>query len=142
MCSNHSLLEAANLSEPLLFDRSQQQDHDRGGDHGQITNARQAAEALFAPKRQPFKQLDQQVAPPTGSSVRRPRVLTISPTVDSHHQELEAPISPKRRVKAKISKSQFPRIRAWLRYGMTTEQVADVYGISVGEIERILRIGQ
>jgi hypothetical protein len=142
MCSNHSLLEAAKLSEPLLFDRSQQQDHDRGGDHGQITNARQAAEALFAPKRQPFKQLDKEVAPPTGEPVRRPRVLTISSTVSSHPKELEVQISPKKQVKPKIPKSHFARIRAWQRYGKTAEQVAAVSGVPVSEIERILRIAQ
>jgi hypothetical protein len=125
-----------------LFDRSQQQEHDRDSDRGQITNARQAAEALFAPKRQSFKQIDQEVVPSAGNPVRRPRVLAISPTVASHHQELEAPISPARPVKPQIPKSQFARIRAWLRYGMTTEQVADVYGVPVDEIERILRIAQ
>jgi hypothetical protein len=123
-----------------LSDRSQQRHHDRGGDPEQITNARQAAEALFAPKPHSFKQLDQEVAPPTGNSVRRPRVLTISPTVPSHPQDREAPVSPKRPVKPKIPKSQFARIHGWLRYGMTAEQVAEVYGIPVGEIERILRI--
>ncbi len=43
---------------------------------------------------------------------------------------------------AKIPKSQFARIHAWLQYGMTPEQVAEVYGIPVDEIERILRIAQ
>jgi hypothetical protein len=126
-----------------LLDRSQQHQHpDRGGDREQTNDARQAAEALFAPKPRPFKQLDQEIAPSAGDPVRRPRVLTISPTVTSHPQEPEAPISRKRPVKPKIPKSQFARIRAWLRYGMTTEQVADVYGVPVDEIERILGIAQ
>jgi hypothetical protein len=30
-------------------------------------------------------------------------------------------------------------IRALTKYGMTVSQVAEVYGIAVGEIERILR---
>jgi hypothetical protein len=32
-------------------------------------------------------------------------------------------------------------IRAWRRYGMIAQQVADVYGAAVGEIERLLRTG-
>jgi hypothetical protein len=32
-----------------------------------------------------------------------------------------------------------PRIRTWVRYGMTARQVAEVYGVAVGEIERIVR---
>ena len=119
-----------------MFDRSQQRD--RGGDREQIIGARQAAEALFAPKRQSFKQLDQQAIPPSGEPIRRPRVLAITPTVSGHPQEPGAP----RPAKPKISKSQFARIRAWLQYGMTTEQVAEVYGVHVGEIARILRIAQ
>jgi hypothetical protein len=38
-----------------------------------------------------------------------------------------------------IPSSQFARIRAWARYGMTAAQVAAVYGVAVGMIERILR---
>jgi hypothetical protein len=49
------------------------------------------------------------------------------------------PISPKPQVTPKIPKSQFARIRAWRRYGMTIRQVAEVYGVAVDEIERILR---
>jgi hypothetical protein len=40
---------------------------------------------------------------------------------------------------AAIPESHFPRIRAWVRYGMTLPQVADVYGADIAEIERILR---
>jgi hypothetical protein len=124
-----------------LLDRSQQhQHHDRGSDREQSTDARQTAEALFAPKTNSFKQFDQEVVGLAGDPVRRPRVLSVSPTVPSHLPELEAPISTKRPAKPKIPKSQFARIRAWLRYGMTTEQVAGVYGVPVDELERILRI--
>jgi hypothetical protein len=50
------MLRTARLSEQLLLDRSQQQQHhDLGSDREQITNARQAAEALFAPKPHSFK---------------------------------------------------------------------------------------
>ena len=38
-----------------------------------------------------------------------------------------------------IPSSQFARIRAWAKYGMTAAQVAGVYGVAVDAIERILR---
>ena len=37
-----------------------------------------------------------------------------------------------------IPASEFARIRTWAKYGMTVAQVADFYGVAVGEIERIL----
>jgi hypothetical protein len=38
-----------------------------------------------------------------------------------------------------IPRSQFARIRALVKYGMTVPQVAEAYGVAVGEIARILR---
>ncbi len=40
---------------------------------------------------------------------------------------------------AAIPVSHFPRIRSWVKYGMTVTQVAEVYGAVLDEIERILR---
>jgi hypothetical protein len=37
-----------------------------------------------------------------------------------------------------IPPSQFGRVRALANYGMTQAQVAKVYGVEVGEIERIV----
>lgn len=37
-----------------------------------------------------------------------------------------------------IPPSQFGRIRALANYGMTQAEVAELYGVSVGEIERIV----
>jgi len=34
--------------------------------------------------------------------------------------------------------SQFARIRTWVEYGMTTAQVAAIYGVGIEVIERIL----
>ena len=36
-----------------------------------------------------------------------------------------------------IPRSEFARIRVWAEYGMTAAQVAAVYGVAVGAIERI-----
>jgi hypothetical protein len=124
-----------------LFDPSLQQSHDRGGDRERNTNARQAAEALFAPRR-PLPEPIRDASAPTGEPVRKPRVLAVSSTAPNSRQErLAAATGPTEQATPKIPQSQFARIRAWRRYGMTAQQVADVYGAAVGEIERILRTG-
>jgi len=37
-----------------------------------------------------------------------------------------------------IPRSQFGPIRAWVKYGLTAAQVAQVYGVPASEIERVL----
>jgi hypothetical protein len=56
--------------------------------------------------------------------------------------ELKSPkprrvVATKRQV-PKIPASEFARIRTLAEYGMTLEQLAEIYGVSVGEIERIV----
>ena len=72
--------------------------------------------------------------------MRKPRVLQIvSPVPADRNDAPEAsPIrseSPAR----EIPRAEFARIQAWVKYGMTAAQVAQVYGIAVTDIERILR---
>ena len=122
----------------MLDSRSQQQHHFGGDDRQQITRAREAAEALFRPKRQAIEPSVPETPPSVDSSARKPRVLTIAPPAPVH-AEGEAPVSPKRQMTPKIPRSQFDRVRIWVKYGMTASQVAEVYGVPVGEIERILR---
>jgi hypothetical protein len=122
-----------------LFDRSQHQHYDRGDDRERLASARQAAEALFTPKRKIAEQSMREGAAPAAESVRKPRILAILPAAPVCHEEPEAPISPKQQMTSEIARSQFARIRTWVRYGMTAHQVAEVYGVAVGEIERILR---
>ncbi|HJU18089.1 MAG TPA: hypothetical protein VJ770_16675 [Stellaceae bacterium] len=38
-----------------------------------------------------------------------------------------------------IAASQVARIRVWVKYGMTVSQVAEVFGVPIGEVERVLR---
>ena len=72
--------------------------------------------------------------------MRRPRVLAVSRTLPGPSQVGdEGPVSPKQQMPPKIPRSQAARIRAWLRYGMTAQQVAEVYGVAVDEVERGLR---
>jgi hypothetical protein len=55
------------------------------------------------------------------------------------HEESRAPVDSEQRVRPAIPKSQFARIRTWVDYGMTTAQVAAVYGVAIDLIEDILR---
>jgi len=60
--------------------------------------------------------------------------------------KVEAPTDPKqvlhraaiRRETREIPVSQHGRVRALTSYGMTREQVADLYGVTLDEIERIM----
>ena len=121
----------------MLDSRSEQQHHFRGDDP-QITRAREAAEALFRPKRQLIEPSAPETPPATVSLPRKPRVLTIAPPAPVH-AEREAPVSPKRQMTPKIPRSQFGRVRTWVKYGMTARQIAEVYGVAVDEVERIIR---
>jgi len=116
---------ATRSGEPFLDDRERS------------NRARQAAEALFAPK------------PPTAAA-------PVSPAGPASEQLIPAPLVPSRRaavrreavvpstgpqppVSGDIPASQLARIRTWVRYGMTVAQVAKVYGVPPDEIERVLR---
>jgi hypothetical protein len=119
----------------IAAERSRPDDVTR--DREPLTNARQAAEAIFKPNRQVNEQSRREGA--MSDSARRPRVLPILPKpVDD--EEFDRPRSPKPQMTPKIAGVQFARIRTLVRYGMTARQVAEVYGVAVDEIERILRI--
>jgi hypothetical protein len=117
----------------------------------QISRARQAAEELFTPP-QHKSQPAAAASPPNGGLAaehpprREPRIFTIPPRVPAGAQS-EAPPEPKpgrqkpavRRPAAAVPLSQIGRVRALTSYGMTAAQVAELYDVSIGEIERILR---
>lgn len=120
-----------------MFNRSQQYD-DRGNSREQITSARRAAEALFAPKQQHAGPSVSETAP-AGDAVRKPRVLAVAPARKVPRDAPEAPARAEPPRKAVIPATHVARIRTWLKYGMTAAQVAEMYGVAAGEIERILR---
>ncbi len=113
----------------------------RGDDPEQITRARQAAEALFTSKPPPVSMPTIPASLATiDRSTRKPRVLPIlSPAAPVRHEERETPAAPEPRTTREIARSQFARILTLVKYGMTVAQVAEVYGATVSEIERILR---
>jgi hypothetical protein len=122
---------------------------DARNDRDRTDRARQEAENLFRPK---------QAAPHTetaevnGGSLtdphvpRQPRVFRIPPVVPMATAREDVPPAtvrpqrprPERRETHKIPASQFGRVRALVDYGMTRTQVAELYGVGIDEVERIL----
>lgn len=121
-------------------------------DREKIDRARQNAEDLFKPRPQP-RPVD--TAAPAENSVpsteaqprRQPRIFSALPAAPMKAAEVETPAQPKptrlrrtlRRATGRIPASQFGRIRTLTSYGMTQAQVAELYSVSVEEIERIVR---
>lgn len=109
-------------------------------DRERALRARQEAEALFAPKPQP--RVAEKAASPSRAGVekRAPTRLPAAPapTAPRASDPLaagDALPQPARQIPA----DHAARIRTWLRYGMSIAEVATVYGVQVGEIERILQ---
>ena len=99
--------------------------------------ARQAAEASFTKPQVGTPSVSE--VRPTAETARKPRVLPmISPVVPGLPDEAETAIAPSPPA-GEIPGPQLARIRGWVKYGMTIAQVAQVYGVAVAEIERILR---
>jgi hypothetical protein len=124
-----------------LLNHRQQQQPPRGDDRERTTSARQAAEALFTPKRQPVEPSVSDFAPSAEPPARKPRVLPILSPAPVRNEEVAAPVDPEPRTTRQIPRSHHARIRTWVNYGLTISQVAAVYGVAVGVIERILRRG-
>jgi hypothetical protein len=108
-------------------------------DRERIQRVRQAAEALFKPKPQVTEQVVSDSVPSVDASARQPRFLAIPPTAPVRREDAETPVSLKQQNMPTIPVSQFARIRTLVKYGMTVPEVAKVYGVPVGEIERTLR---
>jgi hypothetical protein len=113
--------------------------------HADLNRARKAAEALFAPKR-PIE--DHTTPNTTGSSqqnARKPRILSAVrgqlPVIQAAHWEpTTPPLQHKtQRPRKRVPVSHLTRLRMWLKYGMTIRQAADMYRVSVSEIERIVQ---
>jgi hypothetical protein len=66
-------------------------------------------------------------------------VLAILSPAPVRNEEVAPPVDPEPRTTRQIPRSHHDRIRTWVDYGLTVPQVAEVYGVAVGVIERILR---
>ena len=104
-----------------------------------INRARQAAEALFKPKR-PTKEAAAPVFTPAIDPAHKPRILQAVAAEPSIANETHLPPDRETRTRAhQIPAVHLTRIRTWLKYGMTVRQAAKVCGVSVSEIERVLQ---
>lgn len=112
----------------------------------QARHARERADAVFKPK--PAAAIDdaggKAVAAATEQHpVRAPRILAASqPQLEpaSEPRVQAEPAAPASKPKApEIPSSEYRRIRTLAFYGMAIKQVAEVYGVSKSEIERIIR---
>jgi hypothetical protein len=124
-----------------LLTPRQQPHPPRGDDSERTASARQAAEALFTPKRQPAEPSVSDGVPSAERPARKPRVLPILSPAPVREKEIAAPVNPEPRTTGQIPRSQHARIRTWVNYGLTIPQVAEVYGVAVDVIDRILRQG-
>jgi hypothetical protein len=111
--------------------------------HEDINRARQAAEALFAPRRQIENPANLDATGSAQQDVRKPRILSAVRERQPQAAHLEAtkprPKHKIRRPRKRVPATQLARVRTWLNYGMTIDQAADLYGVSESEIERIVQ---
>jgi hypothetical protein len=106
-------------------------------DRDRADKARQAAEALFARPKPTI--LEPAGAPAeAGREKRPPNALPAAPrpATGGAANPTAAGIAPQAR--EPIPSAHVARIRTWLRYGMSLAEVAAVYGVQIGEIERVL----
>jgi hypothetical protein len=137
-------------------------------DRDRADRARQAAEALFAPKpgdRAPTATarpvIDRRTPAPAATA--RPVIdrrtpapaATARPVIDRRtlapaasaalpaisRKRADAAAKPAASANQGVPAAHATRIRTWLKYGMTVAEVAAVYGVPAGEIERLLGDG-
>ena len=139
LTNSTSISRATKQSGRPLLNHRQQHHPPRGNDLERITSARRAADALFTPK--PVEPSISDPAPSAERPARKPRVLAILSPAPARNEEVAAPVDPEPRTTRQIPRSHHARIRTWVQYGLTISQVAEVYGVAVSVIERILRQG-
>lgn len=127
------------------------QSADERNSREKTSRARQAAEDLFK-RAQP--NVNAEVARPpsnVGTSQepeprRQPRIFTVPPRLpQGPNVDSPTAVEPLRRKPVAkhpprtVPPSQIGRVRTLATYGMTPVQVAELYGVTVGEIDRILK---
>jgi hypothetical protein len=127
------------------------QSADERNSREKVSRARQAAEDLFKPAR-PNADADTTGPVPNGGAPyeqeprRQPRIFTTPPRLPPS-PNVESPVAAqpmRQRAAAKqpartVPPSQIGRVRTLATYGMTPVQVAELYGVTVTEIDRVLR---
>ena len=121
------------------------------GDSQQVLNALGAAQALFKPKVQAGS-IEAQLpttdglAPTEQPTQRKPRISMASQEVPARPEpEIPATLPMKRQgaverqPATEIPASEYSRVRTLAKYGMTVEQVARLYEVTLNEVRRIIR---
>src|SRR5262245_57985765 len=108
-----------------------------GEDRGRLLSARRAAEALFAPKPEAHKPPVSDPGQPL--ETRKPRVLPALTPAPIRHEIVDIPAASAPPAAPEIPARESQRIRTLVKYGMTVEQVAELYGVPVETVERLLR---
>jgi hypothetical protein len=126
------------------------QSADERNSREKVSRARRAAEDLFKRAR---PNNDAEATGPVQNGVpheqeprRQPRIFTAPPRLPPS-SKVEPPVAAqpvRQRTVAKqstrtVPASQIGRVRTLATYGMTPVQVAELYGVTVGEIDRILK---
>ena len=105
-----------------------------GEDRERLSSARRAAEALFAQKPQPLTPSG--AGPGHPAEAYKPRVLPALPPAPIRQEKLDAaPASAALEIPAR----KRAHVRALVKYGMTMQQVAELYGVPVETVERLFR---
>jgi hypothetical protein len=127
------------------------QSADERNSREKVTRARQAAEDLFK-RAQPNAVAEATGLAPNGGGPqepeprRQPRIFTAPPRLQPS-PKAEPPVAAqptRQRTVAKqsirtVPPAQIGRVRTLATYGMTPLQVAELYGVTVAEIDRILK---
>jgi hypothetical protein len=104
-----------------------------------IARARQAAEALFTPKSPRVRRSNSLPVLGGGPSPDPPHAEEVAKVASMPEGTAAPPIdTPPPSTPSAIPASQITRMRVWLKYGMTVSQVAEVFGVPIGEVERVL----
>ena len=114
-------------------------DHRMRDDRAHMRVARQAAEALFRPKAPAQTRPAPDAPHPANQSTKRPRILrAVEPAPRNPEHLVVAPLAAGTPAAPSIPPSELPRIKTWLKYGMTMAEVAQLYGLAIHDLERLL----
>jgi hypothetical protein len=126
------------------------QSADERNNREKMDRARKAAEDLFKPVQSTVpsevaRPVPNDTTPKEQQSPRQPRIFTVPPRLPLT-PKADRPVDPepirRRAVKRPgnaVPPSQIGRVRTLATYGMTPQQVAELYGVTVDEINRILK---
>jgi|SRR6516162_4422467 hypothetical protein len=108
-----------------------------GEDRERLSSARRAAEALFGPKHETHNPPASDPGQPI--EARKPRVLPALTQAPIRYETVDIPAASAPTAAPEIPARKSAHIRTLVKYGMTAGQVAELYGVPVETVERLLR---